>query len=258
MTEAELLAQIHQLAHQATIGAAEWVNRTRDPKYNWRATKYGQVLLAADQIRQLPDHPPPPPLPSAPSYGSAVDAAPFAGRGIMLGSNPDVWEQARQIANDGCLEVVACIPSMPISERAKFGSRIRVVVWNPPQFHGPAEIVQAENQNEWNNNTGTGEHGICANSWTYGSFHTRVALVEAYYNEGQGLDFGIFRNYMAKGAKAVIPVCGGYSAQGRSDAESARLYASLAVSVDTPGFWMYAGESLLTPESEAVLRAWKP
>jgi hypothetical protein len=97
------------------------------------------------------------------------------------------------------------------------------------------------------------------NSWEYGWFPSdTVALVEAYYNEGQGLDFGIYKNYMAEGASAVIPVCGGYSALGRGDEASAIIYSSLWTSHPFPGFWMYAGESYITPESVEVLKAWKP
>jgi hypothetical protein len=102
---------------------------------------------------------------------------------------------------------------------------------------------------------------VVLNSWKYGTFPPRtVALVEAYYNEGQGLDFGIYKNYPAAGATATIPVCGGYSAGGRSDVDSAHIYHSLATWTGGPfpGFWMYAGESYITPESVEVLKAWKP
>lgn len=175
----------------------------------------------------------------------------------MLGSNPDVWDQALGLVKSGHLEVVACVPSTPSSAVKSFTEAgARAVIWCPPEVHDAADVVQAENQVEWN----AADHsspGIVVNSWAYGRFDGRVALVETYYNEGWGVDFGVFKNYTSQGAKAVIPVCGGYSAPGRSDAESARLYDSLA-QLPFPGFWMYAGESYLTEESVAVLKSWQP
>ncbi len=207
------------------------------------------------ELRRTKPVPPPPP-PTTLTYGSKLSAAPFAGRGIMLGSNPDVWGQALELAKTGHLEVAACIPSMPIIDKRRLADAGAVIVtWCPPEVHASAEIVQAESQTEWN----TMDHtvpGYCANFWGYGRFDGKVALVEAYYNEGWGVDFGIYKNYTAQGAKAVIPVCGGYSATARSDAESARLYEALG-KLPFPGFWMYAGESMLTAESVEVLKGWK-
>lgn len=216
-----------------------------------------EKAAAGRKVTITPSKPPapkPPPAPVAP-YGTKADAGVFAGRGIMLGSNPDVWGQAHDLADH--LEVVASIPAASYHVKSLFkDTSVRVVEWCPPEVKAVSDIMQAESQAEWN----AGNHlapGICANSWTYGRFDNRVALVEAYFNEGWGVDFGIFINYTAQGAKAVIPVCGGYHAAGRSDAESARLYEALG-KLPFPGFWMYAGESMLTAESVEVLKAWKP
>lgn len=174
----------------------------------------------------------------------------------MLGSNPDVWAQALGLARGGYLEVVAFTPTTPKATIDSFPAGVQKVIWCPPEIDEVADIVEAESQAMWN----AADHsapGITLNYWGYGRLDGKVALVESYYNEGWGLDFGVFKNYTAQGARAVIPVCGGYSASGRSDAESARIYQSLGT-LPFPGFWMYAGESYLTAESVEVLKAWKP
>lgn len=205
------------------------------------------MRLAEESQKPKPIKPPVSP------YGTKQDAGLFSGRGIMLGSNPDVWGQALELAKAHQLEVVAATPVTYLRVLNLFNGHATVVIWCPPEVKEGAHITQAESQNEWNHMGNS--LGVCANSWTYGRFDNKVALVECYYNEAWGVDFGIFKNYTSQGAKAVIPVCGGYHANGRSDAESARLYQSLGT-LPFPGFWMYAGESLLTQESVEVLKAW--
>lgn len=249
VTEAELLAVAASRAKQTTISWDEYLNRVRtNPKYDYKSTRWYKAGVALEQIKHLP--PPPPPV-VAP-YGTKANAGVFAGRGIMLGSNPDVWNQALGLAKSGYLDVAAFIPSTPRSVIDSFPCER--VIWCPPEIHEAADVVQAESQPEWNAADHTAP-GVVLNWWGYGRLDNKVALVEAYYNEGWGVDFGIFNNYVSQGAKAVIPVCGGYHAAGRSDAESARLYQSLGT-LPFPGFWMFAGESLLTPNSVAVLKAW--
>lgn len=238
------------------LGEGAFKGKPADPATrpkDWEATvpaSYWTRLKAFLAARKKPPSPPPPP------YGTKESAGPFAGRGIMLGSNPDVWAQALELVKDGHCEVVAVTPSTPKETIKEFtGAGAEVVVWCPPEVHDAADVVQAESQTEWNAADHTAP-GIVVNSWVYGKFYGRVALVEAYYNEGWGVDFGVYKNYSSQGAKAVIPVCGGYSASGRSDTESAVLYAHLA-ELPFPGFWMYAGESYLTDQSVAVLKASK-
>lgn len=216
-----------------------------------------EKAAAGKRVTITPSKPPapkPPPAPVAP-YGTKADAGVFAGRGIMLGSNEDVWGQALDLAKDGNVEVVAATPPTADRVREMFKEHARVVVWSPPELHVDADITQAESQTEWDH-MGNGS-GICANSWTYGRFDNRVALVECYWNEGWGVDFGIYANYVSQGAQAVIPVCGAYHANGRSDQESARLYEALG-KLPFPGLWFYCGESLMTPECVEVLKAWVP
>jgi hypothetical protein len=259
-TEAELLSTAKHEALQTTVPWAQWV-RDVQTKENYDPTQAhwyhaGQALEGLKHLSAPPVTPPPT---TPPSYGTIASATPFAGRGIMLGSNPDVWDQALGIARERCLEVVAHIPGLPLQFIKDFTDLgVATVQWLPPHLTGNAHILQSENVGEWVKIATFTKLGICTNSWTYGKFTNKVALVEVYYNEGWGVDFNIFKNYMAQEARAVIPVCGGYSAPGRSDQESARLYQSLSTSVDTPGFWMYAGESLITPQSVEVLKAWRP
>lgn len=181
----------------------------------------------------------------------------FHGRGIMLGSNRDVWGQAVSIHRDGGCDVVAVVPGTP---RSFFPNSLKVVGWVPPHLEPrDSNIHQAENPNEWANIVADPlAEGACLNSWEYGKLNGQVALVEIYANEGWPLNFEEFKNYMPQGASGVVPLCGGYHAGGRSDADSAAIYASLAKWASWPGFWMYAGESYLTDESVAVLKAWKP
>lgn len=198
--------------------------------------------------------------PAQPPYGVA---GPYKGRGIMLGGNPDVWDQALTLSRRGHVEVVAVIPSTPQDWRDKLAEHSRVVDWYPPEVGGArrGELEQAENQGEWDRALTHEPAGIACNWWGYGRFPKLcVALVECYYNEGQAVDFGIFKNYTAQGAMGVVPLCGGYSAPGRSNEEAAAIYHHLATwsGGPFPGFWMYAGESLITPESVAVLVNWKP
>lgn len=192
----------------------------------------------------------PPPASSAP-YGTAAQAGELRGRGIMLGSNPDVWDQAKALARQGLVDVVAVIPGTG----ATFPCR--VITWLPPERDPvPVYLTQAENQVQWDEHVAGGDNpGVILNSWTYGKMNGRVAMVEAYYNEGWGVDFGVFHNYTLQGADAVVPLVGGYSAAGRGDAEAAAIYASLA-KLPFPGFWAYAGESPLTPETVQVLTRW--
>lgn len=251
------------LAHlrRTTVSYREWDRKRAAGLYaNPGATEWGRALALLEKIGE-PPLPPTPPAASSP-FG---EAGPFAGRGIMLGSNPDVWDQALTLAKAGQLEAVAVTPSTPQSARQKFTDHgATVTVWYPPELTAPFRlgfVEQAEGQAEWARAVSRMPRGIVLNAWTYGRFPVAcVALVEAYYNEGWGVDFGVFQNYMAQGAAGVVPVCGGYSAPGRSDAESAGLYQQLSTwSVGPfPGFWMYAGESLITSESLAVLKAWRP
>ncbi len=209
-----------------------------------------QAAIAGRTLGIQPVAVPPPPPPAA-TFGVADE---FQGRGIMLGSNPDVWDQARQLAKDGHVEVVAVLPGTA----ATFPCG--VVTWVPPELEPhPGMIHQAEGPGEWAEAISHMPAGIALNSWEYGTFPTGcVALVEAYYNEGWGLNFDEFYNYMAQGAQGVVPLCGGWSSTGRSDAEAARIYNSLATwGPGFPGFWMFAGESYLTDESVAVLKAWR-
>lgn len=246
-------------ARKTKISFDEWVLKLRKPGYRYMGTEWyraGKALEAeAKQLAPVPV-PPKPPSPDAP-FGTTADAGLYAGRGIMLGGNPDVWDQAIALARDGWVDVVAVIPGTPWAQFP-----CRVVTWVPPELEpAPGHIHQAENSTEWRAATVRDPAAICLNSWEYGRFPVgTVALVEAYYNEGWGLNFEEFRNYMTQGAKAVIPLCGGYSAAGRSDVEAARIYASLATWSGEwfPGFWMFAGESYLTPESVAALKAWTP
>lgn len=182
------------------------------------------------------------------------DAGSFKGRGVFLGSNPDVWEQASLLAKQGHLETVAVTPGTPLT-----GFPCFVMHWIPPeQEPAVGAIHQAENQREWNTALEQKPAAIVLNAWTYGRFPSgTVAMVESYWNEGWGVDFGIYQNYMSQGASAVVPVCGGYAAQGRSNEESARLYANLS-KLPFSGFWMFAGESPLTDESVEVLKGWTP
>lgn len=259
-SEAELLALARSEALKTTTTPDEFIKAVRNTKvrdYPFRQSHWFKAMQALEGLKHTPK---PPAAPKTP-FG---DAGVFAGRGIMLGSNRDVWNQAHAIAKDGCLEVVAATPTTLLSVAALFGdTQVRVKAWWPPEAQGQhvGQIEQAENQPEWDEAVKHLPSAIALNSWEYGKFPAAtVALVEAYYNEGIGVDFGVFPNYMAQGAQGVVPLCGGYSAQGRGDAESAAIYQHLATwsGGPFPGFWMYAGESMLTAESEAVLRAWKP
>lgn len=215
---------------------------------------------AGDAIETRPHAPAPVPTPPVPRPPSAPfgDAGQFAGRGIMLGSTRDVWDQAIGIHREGYCDVVAVIPGTP---RSYFPESLRVVTWVPPEVEPSAgDIHQAENQTEWMRAKSHDPEGIALNSWTYGRLEGTVALVECYYNEGWGVDFGVFANYMAQGARGVVPLGGGYSASGRTDAEAGAIYMHLATwpGGSFPGFWMYAGESYLTAESIEALKAWRP
>jgi len=184
-------------------------------------------------------------------FGTATEAGQFAGRGVMVGGNADVWNQVKKLDVD----VVAVIPGTGFDF-----SPARTIVWHPPQFHGGAPIVQAESQAEWNTVKDLAWDAISINAREYGRLDGKVAIVEAYYNEGQGADFNYFKGYVDLGARAVIPMIGGYSAPGRSDAEAGAIYRDLAewASGRMPGFWAFAGESLLTDESIEALALWRP
>lgn len=216
------------------------------PRYAWDALEHVAAALASPQ-------PSPKPV-EATSFGSAHAAGVFAGRGIMLGSNPDVWAQARQLAQQGFCDVAAVIPGTVFDF-----SPARVVVWHPPQFHGSAPCVQAESQAEWDKVKNLTWDAIAINSRSYGRLDGKVALVEAYYNDGQAADFNYFQGYSDLGASAVLPLGGGYSSA-VSDAEAGAIYMDLAewATGKMPGYWMYAGESMLTAESIAALKAWRP
>lgn len=188
-------------------------------------------------------------VPAAP-FGTKAAAGVFSGRGVMVGSNPDVWDQVRGLPVD----VVAVIPgtgadNFPLQ---------RVVIWAPPQLEPcAANLHQAENTAEW---AVVKDHpNLILNSWEYGPLPGKIILVECYWNEGWGVDFGIFRKYMDAGAKAVIPLLGGYVTAAYPDA-NATVQAQLCEWSKTygpfPGIWWYAGESYLTPESVGVLKAW--
>lgn len=251
-------------ARRMSITWDEWCRRMAAGKYpgtTYKSTagyKAGAALYA--ETHSSPSPTPTPPQPGA-SFGTVAAAGVFAGRGIMLGSNRDVWDQAIRLHRDGFCDVVAIIPGTP---RDYFPGSLRVVTWFPPELktltrNGATE--QAEGQGEWDFAIQHFPRAIALNSWTYGRFPDGgVALVELYANEGWGLNFEEFRNYGAQGAKATIPLCGGYSAPGRTDEEAGRIYESLATwsGGRFPGFWMYAGESYLTPQSVAALKAWKP
>lgn len=246
MTEAELLAVAASQAKQTTRSWDAWLNDIRTNKdYDYRQARWYKAGAALEQVKHLPS-------PPQPTYGTKATAGPFAGRGIMLGGNPDVWEQALGLVVGGFVEVVACTPPTPLSAIYAFRNvGAGVVIWCPPEIDSAADITQAENQGQWDEADRLAP-GVVVNYWAYGRFDGRVALVETYYNEGWGVDFGIFKNYMNQGASAVIPVCGGYAASGRPNAVAAALYENLG-KLPFPGFWMYAGESLLTDESVAVL-----
>lgn len=264
MTQEELMRAALEEMHKATITPSVWAGRIRDgypegSRYNYMSTHNYKAQDLLYKASRTPSGSTPAPIPAS-TFG---DAGIFSGRGIMLGSNTDVWDQAYGLANNEYLEVVAVTPSMPQAEREKFAEKVRVVVWYPPELHGPrtGQIEQAESQTEWNAATSLHPSAICLNSWVYGAFpQNAIALVEAYYNEGWGVNFEVYKNYIPQGAKAVIPVCGGYSATGRTDVASAGWYDALAnwSGGSFPGFWMYAGESLITPESLTVLKNWKP
>lgn len=258
MTDAQLRDQALTHLRRMTVPWKTWEANVKAGKYrNPGATEGGKAKALLDQIGRPTPAPPPP---TAHPFG---DAGVYAGRGIMLGSNSDVWDQALGLAREKCLEVVAVIPSTPPEARKEFTDLgVRVVVWYPPELVElrVGQVEQVEGQSEWDRVIRRHPNGIVLNSWTYGQFPLScVALVEAYYNEGWGVDFEVFKNYMPQGPSGVVPVCGGYSAPGRSDAEAAALYQHLSTwsGGPFPGFWMYAGESLLTAESVAVLKAWR-
>lgn len=225
-----------------------------------RIKNAGQTAKHINIDRHATPAPPPPPPPVV-GFGNAGQ---FAGRGIMLGGNADSWDQALALARADSLEAVAVVPTTPASWRKLFTDEgVRVCDWFPPEPTDPRShvIEQAEGQDEWNRALTREPAAIVLNSWKYGQFPAGcVALVEAYYNEGWGVNFEVFKNYMPQHADGVVPLCGGYSAPGRSDDESAAIYQHLATWTGGPfpGFWMYAGEDLLTPQSVAVLKAWRP
>lgn len=256
MTEAELLNLAKTEALKTTLTPDKFLLQVRTlPAYDYKQAHWYKAMKALEQLKYLPT---PPPTPSP--YGTRLDAGVFAGRGIMLGSNPDVWGQALELARGGYVDVVARIPAMPAHNWSMFTAiGCGVVIWLPPEVTAPdVHIVQAESQSEWDKAVRfSAAPACCLNFWGYGRMDGRVALVEQYLNEGWGVDFGIFKNYTAQGAKAVIPVCGGYHANGRGDAEAARLYESLG-KLPFPGFWVYCGESMMTPETVEVLKAWRP
>lgn len=204
-------------------------------------------------------------------YGSRAAAGPFAGVGVMLGWNPDVWNQALELAHGGVLDCAAVAPGTSLDFTGDLADAgCKVVVWQPPEAAGendPAELVrkynaagyigQAESQTQWDQAISDVAKvevptAIVLNYWGYGRFPKGcVALVEVYANElGQGVDFGVFAYYMQQGAAAVVIVPGMYSA-GIPDDQAAATYASLPA--DLPGVMGYAGESMITPESLAVL-----
>lgn len=197
-------------------------------------------------------------------FGSQAAAGPFAGAGIMLGSNPDVWKQARELVDEGLIQVVAVIPGTTFD----FG-KARVVTWQPPEQQPDplhTNILQAENQAQWDANRAaleqiTEPRAWVLNHWAYGEFPARtVALVEAYANDGP-VDFGgpvagspngeVFTRYRAAGAAAVIAVPGLYTSA-RPDEEAADVYRSLPHGL--PGVMGYAGEDMISEEILPAIR----
>lgn len=209
---------------------------------------------AADRVRQQPDHTKPP---AANPFGSKTAAGRFAGAGIMLGSNPDVWHQAAQLAAARVIQVVAVLPGTP----PQLFAPARVVVWQPPEQE-PLEgtdILQAENQAQWDTIRPHNPVGIVLNHWAYGKFPAgTVALVECYATDGP-VDFGgpvgdrpngeMFTRYIAAGASAVVAVPSGYPNVVPVE-QAAAIYKTLPK--DLPGVMVYAGED---PVDDTILAA---
>lgn len=220
----------------------------------------------------IPTPTPPPPTTGTPGpspYGTTANAGPFAGTGIMVGTNPEVLAE---LASPGYREAhgltwVAIPPGVSADQvQALKDAGYTIIAWQPPEtaattdpnqlvadYGAAGYIGQAESQDQWNQAVANVEKAgvptaIITNLWTpagYGEFPPgTVAMPETYVNAGDQANYVGLDYFMGQGASAVVPLAGIWT-----DSNNAPATYSALANRGLPGVAGFTGDDHPAPDS---------